>query len=174
MAVAVLVATATIGLGVAAAASPDDRAATETLLREVEGSPRKAAAAEMITRSRGALDRAARLRAAGDEPHAKIADALAHTWAEAARDVVRAVDVEEKAQAARRSATDAGIVAERERALLEEGIAQSGRLRAQLESVERESQPARTSAAANSDTDGGAGKPKPPAARRETRDGGAR
>src|SRR5689334_6115530 len=111
MAVALLIATATVGLGVAAAATPDDRSATEALLREVEGSPRKAVAAEMVARSRTALERAARMRSAGDEPHAKLADALAHTWAEAARDVVRAVEVEEKAQAARRSATDAGIVA---------------------------------------------------------------
>ena len=49
-------------------------------------------------------------------------------------------------------------MAERERALLEEGIAQTGRLRAQVESAERETkeQPARTSAAAN-DPDGGTG-----------------
>lgn len=177
--VAIVALVAGLGLGVAAAAQPDDRAATEALLREVGASSKKDVAAEMITRSRAALDRAAKLRGAGDEPHAKLADGLARTWAEAARDVVRAVDVEERAQAARRAATDAGVVAERERALLEEGIAQSGRLRAQLESVEREAkeQPARTSAAANSDLDGGAGKvkpktapPTPPAAK----DGGAR
>ena len=132
----------------------------------------------MTARSRAALERAAKLRAAGDEPHARLADGLAKTWAEAARDVLRAVEVEEKSQATRRAATDAGLVAERERALLEEGIAQSGRLRAQLESTEREAkeQPARTSAAANTDVaDGGAPRPKapkapPPAAR----DGGAR
>ena len=163
-----------LGLGVAAAAQPDDRAATEALLREVEGSGKKDVASEMVARSRAALDRASKLRGAGDEPHAKLADGLARTWAEAARDVVRAVDVEEKAQTARRSATDAGVVAERERALLEEGIAQSGRVRAQLDSVEREAkeQPARTSSAANSDVDGGAGKPRPkmPVAK----DGGAR
>jgi hypothetical protein len=163
--IAVVTVTASLGIGIAAAAGPEDRAATDAALREVEASPKKDVAAEMVTRSRAALDRAAKLRASGDEPHARLADGLARTWAEAARDVLRAVDVEEKAQAARRAATDAGVVAERERALLEEGIAQSGRLRAQLESVERESkeQPARTSAAANSDTaDGGAGKPRVP------------
>ena len=153
-----------LGLGVAAAAAgPDDRATTEAVLRELEASPRKDVAAEMITRSRAALERAASLRGAGDEPRAKLADGLARTWAEAARDVVRAVDVEDKAQAARRAATDAGVVAERERALLEEGIAQTGRLRAQLEGIEREAkeQPARTSAAANDAADAGAGRPRP-------------
>ncbi len=172
-----------LGASVAAAAGPDDRAATETVLREVEASPKKDVAAEMIARSKAALDRAARLRAAGDEPHARLADGLAKTWADAARDVLRAVDVEARAEAARRGATDAGVVAERERALLEEGIAQSGRLRAQLESAERESkeQPARTSKVANSDVaDGGAPRaPKAPAAPGPgappaARDGGAR
>lgn len=167
-----------LAVGVLAAAAPDERTATEDALREVERSPKKDVAAEMITRSRAALERAAKLRASGDEPHARLADGLAKTWAEAARDVLRAVDIEEKAQAARRGATDAGIVAERERALLEEGIAQSGRLRAQLESTERESkeQPARTSAAANADlADGGAPRPKAPKAPpAPARDGGAR
>ena len=79
--------------------------------------------------------------------------------------MVRAVEVEEKAQSTRRAATDAGVVAERERALLEEGIAQSGRVRAQLDAVERDAkeQPARTSRAAQNDTgssDGGATKPR--------------
>ena len=175
--VSLAVLVAVLAIGVAAAAAPDDRSVTEEALREVERSPKKDVAAEMTARSRAALDRAAKLRAAGDEPHARLADGLAKTWAEAARDILRAVDVEEKAQAARRAATDAGTVAERERALLEEGIAQSGRLKAQLESTERESkeQPARTSAAANDATDGGAGKPKAPKPTLPAaRDGGAR
>jgi hypothetical protein len=167
-----------LGVAVAHAAGADDRTATEALLREVEASPKKEVATEMIARSRAALDRAARLRSAGAEPHAILADGLARTWAEAARDVIRAVDVEEKARTTRLAATDAGVIAERERALLEEGIAQSGRLRAQLESVEREAkeQPARTSAAANTDADGGAGKPRPKAPTTPTTpttDGGA-
>ena len=159
--------TLTTGLAitlVAVAAGTDDRTTTEAVLREVEASPKKDVVAEMLARSRAAVDRAKKLRSAGDEAHAVLADGLARTWAEAARDVVRAVDVEDKAQAARRAATDAGVSAERERALLEEGIAQSGRLRAQLDAVEKESkeQPARTSAAANADTDGGAPRPKGP------------
>jgi hypothetical protein len=171
-----------VGIGVAAAAGPDDRAATEAVLREVEASPKKDVAGEPIARSKAALERASRLRAAGDEPHARLADGLAKTWADAARDVLRAVDVEERAQASRRGATDAGLVAERERALLEEGIAQSGRLRAQLESAERESkeQPARTSKVANTDLPDGGIAPRAPKAPSApppaplARDGGAR
>jgi len=182
--VAALTLTAALAIGVvAAAAGTDDRTTTEALLREVEASPKKNVAAEMTGRSRGALDRAAKLRSSGDEAHARLADGLAKMWAEAARDVIRAVDVEDKAHASRRAATDAGVLADRERALLEEGIAQSGRVRAQLETVERESkeQPARTSAAANTDTDAGTPKPKAPKtapgaspAPAPSRDGGAR
>jgi hypothetical protein len=173
------------GVGIAAAAGTDDRATAEAVLREVEGSPKKEVAAEMIARSHAALERGKKLRSSGDDARARLADGLARTWAEAARDVLRAVDVEEKAQVARRAATDAGVLAERERALLEEGIAQSGRLRAQLDAVEREAkeQPARTSTAANSpDADGGASKPRGPRRNDEqgprvsppVRDGGAR
>jgi hypothetical protein len=145
--------------GVAAAAGPDDRATAETVLKEVEASPRKALVSEMLLRAHAAEDRAAKLRTAGDEAHARLADGLARSWAETARDVLRAADVEDKARVARLAATDAGVSAERERALLEEGIAQSGRLRAQLEGAAHEAkdQPARTSAAANSD----AGTPAP-------------
>ena len=185
VAIGALMVALALGVAAAAAAGPDDRATTEAVLREIDASPRKEIVAEMLARSRAALERAARLRAAGDEPHARLADGLAKIWAEAARDVVRAVDIEEKAQAARRAATDAGAIADRERALLEEGIAQTGRVRAQLETVERESkeQPARTSGVANTDADGGAKKTAPrrptgdelgPAKPREVRDGGQR
>ena len=165
-------------IGALAMAAEDDRGAAEAVLKEIEASPRKDVAGELVTRSRAALDRAAQLRASGDESHARIADRVARTWAEAARDVVRAAVVEESAAAARRGATDAGTLADRERALLEEAIAQSGRLRAQLDSVERDGkeQPARTSAAA---ADGGAAgtraPTKAPATAPSTNDaGGAR
>jgi hypothetical protein len=163
----VAVVLAALGGAVVASAAGDDRAAAEALLKEVDASPRKDVASELVTRSRGALDRGAKLRSSGDEAHAKLADRLARTWAEAARDVARAAAVEESAANARRSLTDAGLVAERERALLEEAIAQSGRLRAQLEAAPREAkeQPARTSTTANSDA--GAKKPAPPVAAKD-------
>ncbi|AKV03481.1 hypothetical protein AKJ09_10144 [Labilithrix luteola] len=165
-----------VGIGFASAADQDDRATTETVLREVASSPRKSLADEMVSRSRQALDRGAKLRSSGDEPHARLADGLARTWAEAARDVVKAAEAEEKAAAARLAATDAGAQADRERALLEESIAQSGRLRAQLEQLERESkeQPAKTSTSANQASDGGAAKPKAPPKAAPAKDGGAR
>ncbi len=164
-------------VGVAAASGPDDRSTAETILKDVAASPKKDVAQEMTARARVALERGAKLRASGDETHARLADAAARSWAEAARDVLRAAEVEEKAANARRAATDAGAVADRERALLEEGIAQSGRLRAQLEAASREAkeQPARTSTQANAPDAGAKSAPpakKPPQA--PSADGGAR
>jgi hypothetical protein len=157
-----------------ASGAGDERAMAETMLKEVEASPKKDAAADLVARSKSALERGQRMRSAGDEAHAKIADAVARKWAEAARDVARAAVSEESAATARRDATDAGALADRERALLEEAIAQSGRLRAQMDAIEREGkdQPARTSTAANSD----AGTKPPPAATKpaaNVKDGGA-
>jgi hypothetical protein len=147
LALSALVFAIVIAIAAIAFAQPDDRGSAEAILKEREASPKKEIAQEMIGRAKTALDRAARMRSAGDESQARIADGVAKTWAEAARDTVRAVEVEERAANARRAATDAGVQAERERALLEEAIAQAGRVRAQLEGLQREGkeQPAKTS-----------------------------
>src|SRR5690606_29581218 len=111
-ALAVVVTGLAVGLGASAAAT-DDRAATEASLRELEASPRASAVAEMLARAKEARARAAKLREAGDEPHARLADGLAKTWTDAARDVLRAIELEERTSAAQRGATDAGAVADR-------------------------------------------------------------
>jgi hypothetical protein len=166
-----LIVAACLGTSFFALAAEDDRSVAESALRDVEASPKKDVANEPALRAKAALERATRLRGTGDESHARLAEGVARRWAEVARDVTRAAVVEESAMAARRGATDAGTVAERERALLEEAIAQSGRLRAQLESVEKpgKEEPARTSAAANADAGIHAPAKKPSRA-----DGGAR
>ncbi len=172
-----------------ALAAGDERRATETTLAELEQNPaHKALTEDFVKRSREATERAVKMRAAGDEPHALLLDGLAHSWAEAGKDLVRAASAEGESATARRNATDAGAHAERERALLEEGIAQNGRLRAQLDAVERESKqtPTRTAAVAAA-VDGGAParkavlpssssqmtKPPPPAPNKLRKDGGA-
>ena len=128
----------------------DERASVESGLVEIErDAAHKAVTAELVAHAREALERATRLRTAGDETHAKLADGLAREHAEAARDLARAIDAEEKAARARRAAIDAGAQVERERALLEEGIAQNGRLRSALDELERgrKEAPLRTNAA---------------------------
>lgn len=152
-AIAVALLLGCLAVGAVAAAGNDDRGVAEAALKEVAGSPKKDVANELVARSRAALDRGAQLRTKGDEKHALLADGVARSWAEAARDAVKAAAIEETATRARTDATDAGLVADRERALLEEAVAQSGRLRAQLESggAKDKETPARTSAQANSD-----------------------
>jgi len=137
-----------------ASAKEDDRAVAESALKEAEASPRgKEIAKEPIQRAREALERAQRLRDVRDEPRARLCDGLARTWAETARDVVKAAELEARAGAARSLALDAGAQVERERAQLEEGLGQEGRLRAQIEAIEHETKrgPDRTSAIAKDD-----------------------
>jgi hypothetical protein len=158
----------------AAIARADDRASAIALLDVLEhDDAHRAVTADAVSQARTALERATRMRSAGDETHARLADGLALDWALTARDLARAVDVEQEARTARLDALDAGARAERERALLEEGIARTGRLRAELSTVERDRReaPSRTSPLGariprGGDAGGGAGtRPGMPAAR---------
>jgi hypothetical protein len=109
-----------------------DRGTAAILDELANDAAHKDATAAIVQRGRDALERAVRMRAAGDEAHAQLADGLAREEMETAQDLVRALDAERTADEARRAATDAGTVGERERALLEEGIARNGRLRAEI------------------------------------------
>jgi colicin import membrane protein len=176
---AVSVLVASLGIAaVGAVASADDRTSAVSLLDVLEhDEAHRTVTAGAVTQARDALERAARMRSAGDETHARLADGLALDWALAARDLARAVDVEQQASTVRLDALDAGARAERERALLEEGIARTGRLRAELEAVERDRReaPSRTSALGASLTrgaDGGGGLRPATAATRPRRGAG--
>ena len=152
---AVLFSTALCAGSVAIAAS-SERQVTEATLQELEhDEAHKSLTADAVKQARAAIERATRMRAAGDEAHALLADGLAHTWADTGKDLVRTADAERQAATARRDATDAGARSERERALLEEGIAQNGRLRAQLDERGTKEAPTRT-AAVGAALDGGA------------------
>src|SRR5215471_18832845 len=76
-----------------------------------------------IDEARRALERAAGARSARDVHHAELLEGLAREWAETARDVLRAAAVEADAGALELAAADAGVRAERARALLEESMA---------------------------------------------------
>lgn len=138
-ALAAIVVTGAVGWSIAALAAGDDRTQAEAIVGELDRDPaHRALTAEPVARAKAALERARGLRARGDEPHAHVADGVAREWAELARDLVRTSDVERRAADERRAANDAGARAERERALLEEDIAQNGRLRTEVEASERE------------------------------------
>jgi hypothetical protein len=116
----------------------DDRAVAEQTLASIPAPLAAGPAQDYVKRAKTALERATRLRSARDDARAKLAEQVAREWAEAAKDLAAAVEAEQRTARARRDATDAGAQVDRERALLEEGIAQSGRLRTQLEALERE------------------------------------
>jgi hypothetical protein len=119
----------------------DDHAAAEAIVRQIEADKARATvSAEPLTKARTALERATRLRSAGDEAHAKAADGLAREWAEDARDVARAAEAEAAAAEVRRKAVSAQEQLERTRALVEEEIAHIGRLQAELDQAERSNQ----------------------------------
>jgi hypothetical protein len=133
-----------------------DRATTASTLDALDhDTVHKEAIAANVKRAKDAVERATRLRAAGDEAHARLADGLAAEEAAGAEDLARTIDAEKAANDARRAATDAGVVGDRERALLEEGIARNGRLKAELDETARPHTEAKTSRAVGVVADGG-------------------
>jgi hypothetical protein len=133
-----LVVSAVVAAAGGAAADGGDRAAAQALVTQIEGdAAHKGVTADAIARAKDALERGARLRSTGDEAHARAADGLALEWAETARDIARAVDAEAAATERRRKAVEAQAQLERTRALVEEGIARVGRLKAELKEAER-------------------------------------
>lgn len=136
--VAVVLGAGLVALGLLASAGPrDDRASAESALAAFDT---EAGALPLVRdpvkRSRDLLERARRMRQAGDDTHARLAEAAAFEWARVAQDLVRTADAEANAQGARSKAMDASSAAERERALLEQQLAQNGRLQAELRQLE--------------------------------------
>jgi len=122
---------------IALAAGTDDRAEAEGTLTQLESDAHtKALCADPIAKSRTALERAHRMRVAGDDKHARLAEGLALEWANVAKELARADAAETRAAAARSAANDAGASVERERALLEQQLAENGRLGAELAKIE--------------------------------------
>jgi hypothetical protein len=124
-------------VGTALAQPADEHATADALVRQLDqDAAHHAVTAETLDKARNALERAVRLRAAGDETHAKAADGLALEWAQTARDLVKAADAEAAAAGLRHKALDSQEQLERSRGLVEEAIASIGRLRAELAQAE--------------------------------------
>src|SRR5271165_3925465 len=94
-------------VGTALAQPADEHAAADALVRQLDqDAAHHAVTAETLDKAKNALERAVRLRAAGDETHAKAADGLALEWAQTARDLVKAADAEAAAADLRHKALD--------------------------------------------------------------------
>lgn len=118
-------------------AAGDERSMAEQSLATLEGDPHtKQLCAEPIAKARVALERAHRMRTAGDDCHARLAEGLAYAWARMAEELVRADATETRSQAAASIAADAGAHVEHERATLEQQLAENGRLSAELAKAE--------------------------------------
>ena len=118
-------------------ASADDRSAAEQGVAELEkDAHQKELCADPIAKAKAALERGTRMRAGGDDRHAKLADGLALDWTRVAQELARADALETRAQNSRTLATDAGARVERERATLEQQLAENGRLQAELAKIE--------------------------------------
>jgi hypothetical protein len=126
-----------VALGAVVAEAPawaDDHADAVALVAQLgHDGAHGAVTADAVAKAKDALERAQRMRAAGDEAHAKAADGLALEWAQAGRDLAKAVDAEQSAAEQRRKAVDAQAQLERSRALVEEALASVGRLQAELD-----------------------------------------
>jgi colicin import membrane protein len=123
-----------LGSAGAAAQPADEHGAATAIVQGFEGDAKHAAVvADAVRAAKDALERATRLRVAGDEAHAKAADGLAYEWAEMARDTAKAADAEAAAADLRKKALEAQAQLERSRSLVEEAIASIGRLQAELD-----------------------------------------
>ena len=113
------------------------RATTEASLTELQRDPASnLATADAVQQARAALERATRMRAAGDEVHGRLAEALAHDWAVVAAEQARTLAEEKKAAILHASAADAGAQTKHARAMLEQRVAENGRLVAEIASAE--------------------------------------
>ncbi|MCU0656759.1 MAG: hypothetical protein MUF64_16355 [Polyangiaceae bacterium] len=125
-------------LAAPAFAQVPEGARTEQILAELASSPRVAVVAGELGKSSEALERARGARASGDGRHGQLLEKLALLWAETAREVLAAVEAEEKAQLAQKKVAEDREQIERERALLEENIARRSRAQIELKKAKEE------------------------------------
>jgi hypothetical protein len=152
-----------------ATASQDPVALTKKTLTELEakrgaaalsGSARGPspldAASHPIAESRRMLARAAELRSLGDTARAEIAEDAALEWALTARELVRAIELEQDGVSQAALAVSASAKAERARAMLEEAIARRATLEKTLDTLEKDAEARALDAGS-----GASAKPKP-------------
>jgi hypothetical protein len=139
----VLIVVISVALGSSALGDQlSDKAVAEQILAAAGSSSADAALLRApLDEAKKALQRAEGARKSGDTPHAELLEGLAREWAETARDLARAAAIEADAGALESSASQAGLRAERARALLEEAISRRGRAEAELEKLSADAGP---------------------------------
>jgi hypothetical protein len=156
-----------VGVGIASSAlgqQGSDKAFAEQVLAGAASSSAETALMRTpLEETKKALERARGARQSGDVAHAELLEGLAREWAETARDLARAAATEADAGALESSAAQAGLRAERARALLEEAIARRGRAEAELEKLSASAGPFPPKPPPTALPRGKAAKPRPPA-----------
>jgi hypothetical protein len=132
---AIAIVTLALTLVRAARADGDDRAVAQALIASGASLGPAPVTGPAVAAANDALERATRFRAAGDEVRARAADGLAREWAETARDLAAANAAEEMAEDRKQQAIQSRAQLQRTKALVEEGLARLGRLRAELEAA---------------------------------------
>jgi hypothetical protein len=132
-----------VGLGSSALGEQaSDRAVAEQIMATAASSSAEGAVMRApLEEAKKALERARGARQSGDVAHAELLEGLAREWAETARDLLRAAAIEADAGALESAAAQAGLRAERARALLEEAISRRGRAEAELEKLSADAGP---------------------------------
>jgi len=95
---------------------------------------------EAIHQVKKSLDRARGADSAGDSKHGRMLGSLALEWAEIAKDLLRAVDAEQKAREAEQKLKDKRAQTERARALLAETQARLERAKGELDKAQTEAE----------------------------------
>lgn len=114
-------------------AAEGDRSAAEAALAEVKKAGEGAKPAEgSVGRAEAALARATAARNSGDSAMGALLEGLARTYAETARDVLRAAALEAERTKAEARTTELSTDTERKRALIEETAARKQRAAADL------------------------------------------
>jgi colicin import membrane protein len=141
IAASVLVLSAVTGLAPEARAQgrAGGSAGAEALLVQLEAIPEdRALAKDLIARSRRALERSRKARAASDHRHGAELEALALELAETGRDLVRAAKAERALSEIEGKTRELEARAVRARALVEQTVARRGRASEQLQRVQAE------------------------------------
>lgn len=104
-------------------------------------------AAEPLDKAKDALERSQNARDSQDTAHADLLEQLALEWAETARDLTRAVELEQKASDVQEKAAKVEAKTVRALAIVEAAVARRGRAGEKLEALEQGSTPSDTSEA---------------------------
>jgi hypothetical protein len=124
-------------LALRAAAAPGNETPEQLLAQLEADAAHKIALATPLEKARGALSRARAMDHSGDQAHAALMRAVARQWLDVARDLVRTVDLEARADQKEKALDELETKITRGQALLEETAARRARAQALLEQVER-------------------------------------